>query len=96
MSAGNGAMARLPTDIPYRLTRTGEAPISRTYWFTATFTSGSQSINGLFIARLIKDNIPYIRIYEKIWFIWNGCWCSFDYETAGSDVHYFLLEYIQN
>lgn len=96
MSAGKATFEGLTTDIPTWIIMTGEAPIERSYWFTATFTSGSQSINGLFIAHLRKHRIPYIRIYEKIWFIWNGCWCSFDYETEGCDVHYFLLEYIQN
>lgn len=89
-------LSGLPTEIPLRITKTGEKPIKRTYWFTSTFTSGSQSINGLFIAYLRRHSIPYIRILEKVWFIWNSCWCSYDYKTDGCNVHYYLLEYIQN
>lgn len=50
MIAGNEIFAGLPLSVPLRITMTGEAPISRTYWFTSTFTSGRQSINGLFVA----------------------------------------------
>lgn len=96
MTAGNETFAGLPLTVPLRITSTGEAPIRRTYWFTSTFTSGNQSINGLFVAYLRKHNIPYTRILNKVWFVWNGCWCHFDYETQGADVRYYLLEYIQN
>lgn len=88
--------AGLPISIPLRIVKTGEQPIRRTYWFTSTFTSGSQSINGLLVAYLRKNSIPYTRFLDQVWFVLNGCWCRCDYETEGLNVRYYLLEYIQN
>lgn len=88
--------AGLPVSIPLRIVNTGEKPISRTYWFTATFTSGIQSINGLLVAYLRRQSIPYTRFLNQVWFVWNDRWCRCDYKTKGCDVRYYLLEYIQN
>lgn len=88
--------AGLPISIPLRIVKTGEQPIRRTNWFTSTFTSGSQSINGLLVAYLRKNSIPYTRFLDQVWFVWNDCWCRCDYETEGLNVRYYLLEYIQN
>jgi len=88
--------AGLPISIPLRIVKTGEQHIRRTYWFTSTFTSGSQSINGLLVAYLRKNIIPYTRFLDQVWFVWSSCWCRCDYETEGLDVRYYLLEYIQN
>lgn len=88
--------AGLPISIPLRIVKTVEQPIRRTNWFTSTFTSGSQSINGLLVAYLRKNSIPYTRFLDQVWFVWNGCWCRCDYETEGLNVRYYLLEYIQN
>lgn len=88
--------AGLPISIPLRIVKTGEQPIRMTNWFTSTFTSGSQSINGLLVAYLRKNSIPYTRFLDQVWLVWNGCWCRCDYETEGLNVRYYLLEYIQN
>ena len=96
MSKETAFFAGLPICIPLRIINTGESHLSRTYWFTSTFTSGSQSINGLLVAYLRKQSIPYTRFYGQVWFVWTGCWCRCDYETEGLDVRYYLLEYIQN
>lgn len=82
--------------IPYRIARYDEKPISRSFWFDALFTRGCQSVQSLMVDYLISHKIPYIRVLGRLFFQFRDMWCSYDYESEGENVKFFILEYIQN